>query len=139
MTRDIEPTVRWAGPVTILAVHAIAIGLLFLLIAVVGHAFVDHYKAIGIASTPRFDFINRASDFLSRYSVVFIAVVIVDALIIRWIAKKPARWLSAYSHACLASVVLAMFIAFTWMINPMVWNVPNPAGAPANQAVASVR
>jgi hypothetical protein len=138
MSQQIGATVRWTGPIAILVVHAMALGLLFLLLAVVGHAFVDHYKAIGIGSTPRFEMVSRIADFLSRSSIAFFAVVITDALIIRWIAKKPARWLSAYSHTYLASIVFVMFIAITWMIHPMVWNAPKAGAVQVNQAVASI-
>ncbi len=137
MSRDTGTSVRWSGPIAIFTVHAVALGLLFLLLVFVGDAFVEHYKVIGVGSTPRFDTVNSVADFLAKYSIAVVAVVIADAVIIRWLARKPARWLSAYSHAYLAAIVFAMFISFTSMINPMVWNAPNPAVVPANQAIAS--
>ncbi len=137
MTQQAGSRVRWGGPIIILVVHAVALGLLFLLLVFVGHSFADHYKAIGIASTPRFDAVNGVADFLSKYSIALVAVLIADAFVIRWLARKPGRWISAYSHTCLTAVVVAMFIAFTWMINPMVWNVVKPAGAPVNQVAVT--
>jgi hypothetical protein len=139
MTNDVKRFVGWTGPIAILLVHAMALGLLFLLIVVVGHAFYDHYKATGIPSTPRFDMVNRAADFLARYSAAYFVVLAVDALLIRGIMKKPARWLTTYSHVCLGTIVVAMFIAITWMINPMAINAAKGGVAPANQAVASAR
>ena len=128
---------RWIGPLAILMAHAVTLGMLFLLVVFVGRAFTDHYTAIGIGTTPRFDAVHSLSDFLSKYSISFVAIVIADALMIRWLAGKPARWLTVYSHSWLTAVVLAMFVAFTWMISPMVWNAANPALAPANQIAAN--
>ncbi|MCC7337155.1 MAG: hypothetical protein IT422_18850 [Pirellulaceae bacterium] len=136
--QDIAESIRWSGPIAILAVHAMALGLLYLLIVFVGHSFVDHYAAIGVGSTPRFDAVKSVADFFAKYSMAVVAVVIVDAVIIRRLARMPARCLSAYSHTYLAAIVFVMFISFTWMINPMVWNAPNLAVPAANQAVASL-
>lgn len=138
MAKDIAESVRWSGPLAILAVHAMALGLLFLLVVFVGHSFVDHYAAIGLASTPRFDAVQAVADFFAKYSIAVVVVMIVDVVIIRRLARMPARWLSAYSHTYLAAIVFVMFIAFTWMINPMVWKAPNPVVAPANQVAASL-
>ncbi len=137
MAQHTGSSVRWIGPLVILMLHTVTLGMLFLLVVFIGHAFTDHYTAIGIGSTPRFDAVHSLSDFLSRYSISFVAVVVADALMIRWLASKPARWLSVYSHAWLTGIVLAMFIAFTWMISPMVWHAANPALAPANQIAAN--
>ena len=125
--------------VALLVLHAVAFGLLFLMLSTIGHAFVDHYKAIGFASTPRFDLINQMADFASRYAIASVVVVAIDALIVRWILKHRVRWLSAYSHAYLAAVVFAMFITVTWMINPIAARAKNGGGgaAPANPVVAS--
>ena len=138
MKEDKAINIRSTGLIAIITVHAMALGLLFLLVVFVGHSFVDHYTAIGVASTPRFDAVKSVADFLAKYSIAVIAAMIADALIIRRLAAKSARWLSAYSHTFLAGIVLAMFIAFTWMISPMVWHPPNPVVAPAKQAVASL-
>ena len=140
---DHEPAsvVSRTGLISLLVLHAVAIGLVFLMVSTIGNAFVDHYKVIGFASTPRFEVIRQLADFVSRYAIVFVAVVGVDVLIARWIAKHRARWLSAYSHACLAAIALTMFIAVTWMINPIVAHARNAGGGAAqgDPAVASAR
>lgn len=136
MTKDSGTTVRWSGPFAILAVHVMALGLLFLLLVFLGAAFVDHYKVIGIASTPLFEIVTGVSMFLTKYAVIFFAVVLVDALAIAWIAMAGVRWLSAYSHTFMATISFAMFLAFSWMVNPMVGAPAAPTGVPANQAIA---
>ena len=73
MTKGSATNVRWIGLIAIIGVHVVAIGLLFLLVVFVGDSFVNHYKAIAVASTPRFDAMQSVANFLAKYSIVVVA------------------------------------------------------------------
>lgn len=128
---------NWLGQIAMFAIHAMGFCMVYVALVFIGPTFEEHYRSIGVASTSRFDAVMTASSWMASWTLAAVIAVALNGLLIHWLAQRDARLLSRYSHTLLSALGLATFVAFAWMIHPIVWNPPRAAGAPVATSESS--
>lgn len=121
---------KWLGLVGMFTSHLIAFCVLYLTLTRFVPSLKLHYTNNRVTLTPVYNRIEHLSDLFVAYSLISLAIIAANALIIVLVSKYQPRWLSTYSHTVHSCLAVALLFSFAWMLNPLFsTNMPN--GNPA--------
>ena len=126
----------WIGTISLVAVHTIAFGMLYLMVVQMNWTFRDFFSELGAKPTPRFEAVSRISDYVAFYTFAVLMVIAVHLFFVFRLSRRASHWASAYSHSTLLCMGFVGFIWTAWAIDTMIRVKPGVADPPSLVAVA---
>ena len=109
----------------LVAVHAVALLILFFVPVFICPTVVDHYNRIGVPETPLFFRAHLISDYFAAYTPIWLAAGAVYLFFLYRRSRAGSRWLPAASNFALLSIALFGMVYTAWLISPMPFPAPN--------------
>lgn len=125
----------WVGTCSLLFIHLIAFGMLYLVLVQMNWAYRDFFNVVGTNPTPRFETASMISDFIAAFTPLVLLVLTFHLWLVFRLARRGNRWASAYSHLALICMGATGFLWTAWGVHAMTWGQPGIANP---QAVATV-
>ena len=118
--------------VGLVAIHAVALMVLYFVPVFICPTVIEHYKLIGVPETPLFLRAHIISDYFSAYTPILLASAAIYLFILYRRKRSSSQWLPAVSNIVLLCISLFGMTYTAWMIEPMALFVPNaPVAADA--------
>ena len=117
----------WLGTCSLLLIHLIAFGAMYLVVVQMNWAFRDYFKVVGANPTSRFESISMISDFIASFAPLVLLVLAFHLFVVYRLARRGSRWSSAYSHLALMFMGAVGFLWTTWGVQSMTWGQPGIA------------
>ncbi|MCO8124892.1 hypothetical protein NHH03_24355 [Stieleria sp. TO1_6] len=119
-----KPRGKWTSTLSLVALHALAFGMLYLIIVQMNGAFRDFFLLVGIPPTQRFEFASSISDYVAAYTPLVLLALAIHLFIVFRLSRSVPSWVSTYSHAVLLCMGCAGFLWTAWAVHCMTWSKP---------------
>jgi hypothetical protein len=130
-----EPRGSWPITISLVMVHLIAFGMMYLSVVQMNWAFRDFFNLVGTKPTPRFQSAATVADLTAAHTPIVLTILAIHLTIIFRLSRRTHRWASAYSHGMLLCMGFAGFFSVSCAVHTITWGNPGMANPP-NASVA---
>ncbi|QDT03340.1 hypothetical protein K227x_17220 [Rubripirellula lacrimiformis] len=107
----------------LVAVHAVALLVLYFVPVFICPTVVDHYSRVGVPETSLFLRAHLISDYFAAYTPFWMAAAAVYLFVLYRRSRAGSRWLPAVSNLVILSIAFFGMVYTAWMIHPMTSSV----------------
>jgi hypothetical protein len=128
------PCGRWLTPLSLVVVHLVACGMLYLVVVQMNWAFRDFFQQVGAQLTPRFKSVSSLADWTATSTPLVLGILVFHLIVVFRLSRRRSDWTSAYSHSTLLCMGFAAFFCISSAIDSIAWSTPalvNPPNAAA--------
>ena len=133
-TASHAPCGRWLTTLSLVLVHLVAGGMLYLVVVQMNWVFRDFVQQVGAQLTPRFRSVSSLADLTATSTPLVLAILAFHLIVVFRLSRRRSAWTSAYSHWTLRCMGFAAFFCIASAIDAIAWRAPalvNPPNAAA--------